>query len=138
MPRRPRQPALAPPAGQRPPAQDSPDPFERALATSRDVLAAIAAPAPAPSTPWETLADIPRTDGTRLRVSSRPAQHGGPPVLLIAVCERGRDGRWWPVHAERKAVAVRRAELPAVLVALATMAQRARDQASADDDGGEL
>lgn len=136
MPRRPRQPALAPPAGQRPPAQDSPDPFERALAAARVVLDATA-PVPAPASPWELLADLPRLDGTHLRVSSRPAQHGGPPVVLIAVCERGRDGRWWPVHAERKAVAVRRVEWPAVLEALVTMARRARDQASADDDGGE-
>lgn len=134
MPRRPRQPALAPPAGQRPPAQDSPDPFERALAAARVVLDATA-PVPAPASPWEVLADLPRADGTRLQVSSRPAQRGGPPLALVAVCERGRDGRWWPVSADRKAVAVRRAELPAVLEALVKLALRWRTPD--DDDGGE-
>lgn len=133
MPRR-KQPAPTAPAGQRPPSQDSPDPFERALAAARVVLDATA-PVPAPASPWEVLADLPRADGTRLQVSSRPAQRGGPPLALVAVCERGRDGRWWPVSADRKAVAVRRAELPAVLEALVKLALRWRTPA--DDDGGE-
>ena len=137
MPRR-KQPAPTAPAGQRPPSQDSPDPFERALAAARAVLDAPPPPPPPPhASPWEVLADLPRADGTRFRVSSRPGQYGSAPMTVVAVCEQGRDGRWYPMRAAHKAVAVRERELPAAIEALVTMLRRSRDQASAADDGGE-
>jgi hypothetical protein len=70
-----------------------------------------------PPDPGEVLAEAPRGDGSRLRVSWR--EYEGHPFVTIAVW--GADG--WPVRG--KQVSVRVGELGAVLEALILAAERA-------------
>ena len=81
------------------------------------------APAKPPQAPdpGEVLAEVPRGDGTVLRVAWRTLE--GRPFVTIAVWERGTAGAWWPMTG--KAVTVRVRELGEVLEGLVKAAERA-------------
>jgi hypothetical protein len=114
---RPAHPALATPEGQ---VTDS---VVRRLARARSIVAARSdAPSerPAPD-PGVLLAEVPRADGTRLRVAWRSVE--GHPFVTVAVWERGRGDAWWPVKG--KQVSVRRGELGAVLEAFILACEKA-------------
>ena len=78
------------------------------------------APPQAPD-PGVVLAEVPRGDGTVLRVAWRTLE--GRPFVTLAVWERGTAGAWWPVQG--KAVTVRVRELGEVLEGLVKAAERA-------------
>lgn len=100
-----------------PPAES---PLDRARAAAAKLRAASQPSATAPD-PGELLADLPRADGSRLRVSWR--EYEGRPFVSVGVWEAGTGGAWWPVKG--KQVTVRVGELGPVLEALILAAERA-------------
>ena len=101
----------------------TPDLFARARAASSKFAPPRASPAPQAPDPGEVLAEVPRGDGTVLRVAWRTFE--GKPFATIAVWERGTAGAWWPVKG--KAVTVRVRELGEVLEGLVKAAERAAE-----------
>jgi hypothetical protein len=91
------------------------DPIARARAAAA-AIRSDTPPAPAHD-PGLILADLPRADGTRLRVAWR--EYEGHPFVTFAVC--AADG--WPVKG--KQLTVKRAEIGAVLEALIIAAEKA-------------
>lgn len=122
---------MASPKGPYRPAQTAPHtPEGQALPPSPDQLAraralvAARSDAPgghAPPDPGELLAEVPRADGTRLRVAWR--EYEGHPFVTVAVWEAGTGSAWWPVKG--KQVTVKRAELGAVLEAFILACEKA-------------
>ena len=80
-----------------------------------------ASPPREPPDPGELLADLPRADGTRLRVAWR--EYEGHPFVTFAVWEPGTGGAWWPVKG--KQLTVKRGELGGVLEALILACEKA-------------
>ena len=99
----------------------TPDLLERARMASAKVTAPTRAAAPQAPDPGEVLAEVPRGDGTVLRVAWRTFE--GKPFATIAVWERGTGGAWWPMKG--RAVTVRVRELGEVLEGLVKAAERA-------------
>ena len=105
-------PTVGAPAAPRAPSPESP--MARARAAAAGLRSA--SPPREPHDPGELLADIPRSDGTRLRVAW--CEVDGHPFVRIAVW----DGAW---AVKGKQVSVRRGELGAVLEALILACEKA-------------
>lgn len=101
----------------------TPDLLERARMASAKFAPPTTAKPPQAPDPGEVLAEVPRGDGTVLRVAWRTFE--GKPFATIAVWERGTAGAWWPVKG--KAVTVRVRELGEVLEGLVKAAERAAE-----------
>ncbi len=116
----PDRPAEDPPTGARRQQDSAKTPAESPLDRARAATAKLRAASQhshTPPDPGEVLAEAPRGDGSRLRVSWR--EYEGHPFVTIAVW--GADG--WPVKG--KQVSVRVGEFAPVLEALIIAAERA-------------
>ncbi len=117
-------PRAAPAQTSLPSAEASDDGAARIRAAT-DRVRALAPAAPPTSEAPDTghvCAEVPRADGTTLRVSVH--EHEGHPYVRLAVWRRGFDGAsWWPVKGRACTVRVR--ELAAVAEGLAVAAEHA-------------